>query len=859
MSLLLKFYEKAVLDRTPITLALILTLSLLLGWFAKNLEIDISTDSLLLENDADLAYYEAMTARYSGDDFLVITYTPNGRKLFHPESLADLRTLRNEVDSMERVKSVVSILDVPLIQSPPITFAELDTGIRTLDDPRTNLQLAEKELRNSPLYRDRLVGATGETTAIQVNFLRDATYQRLQEQRKALRMKKMDGGLTDKESLELEKIAAAFNAHKEKLTQQEQQDIAHIRALLERHRGAAQMHLGGVPMIVTDIMHYVRSDLRVFGVAVLVVMALILAVAFGRLRWVVISVITALATAAITTGFMTLVHWPITVVSSNFIALLLIFVLSLTIHLIVRFQELHRENPQQNQRWLVQQTMRSKATPSFYMVITTMVAFGSLVVSGIRPVIDFGWMMCLSLTVALILNFTLFPALLMRFPLLPSKKRSDVTGGIMAIIPSIIERMGWGLMLGFLILVGLGMVGVSQLSVENRFIDHFKADTEIHQGMLVIDRALGGTMSLDVIIDPPAAPPAPVAKADSMPTLIPDMVSNTVAGMEDMLKGEINNLWGDDTGDSLWASTGLSQDAGITGRSHWYNSMMAPEVIKIHRWLDQLKETGKVISLASTLEVLSALNAGQLPDDITLSIIHKKLTPEVKEALFTPFLSEDGNQLRFSVRVYESDPTLKRDLLLKKIRHGLVEDLGLKPEQIHVNGMLVLYNNMLQSLFHSQITTLGAVMVAILLMFMALFRSVKLAIIAIIPNLVSIPLVLGSMGALGIPLDIMTITIAAISIGIGVDDTIHYIYRFGHEIRKDGDYPAAVRRAHSSIGRALYYTTVTIAIGFSVLTLSQFVPTIYFGFLTACSMLVALLANLTLLPLLLEKIRPYRL
>ncbi|MEG3640055.1 efflux RND transporter permease subunit [Magnetococcus sp. PR-3] len=859
MSSALKLYEKAVLDRTPITLAIILCLTVVLGWFAKDLEIDISTDSLVLENDADLAYYEAMAARYSGDDFLVITYTPKNRPLFHPATLADLRKLRNDVDSMDRVKSVVSILDVPLIQSPPISFAELDTGIRTLDDTRTDIKLAEKELRSSPLYKDRLVGADGQTTAIQVNFLRDATYQRLHAQRKSLRVKKMEGALSDEEAAELIEVTAAFKTHKEKVVLQEQQDIDHIRTLLDEHRTVAQMYLGGVPMIVTDIMRYVQSDLRIFGVAVLAVMGLILAIAFGRLRWVGIAVITASATGLITTGFMTLLDWPITVVSSNFLALLLIFVLSLTIHLIVRYQELHRENPEEDQRWLIQQTIRSKATPCIYMVITTMVAFGSLVVSGIRPVIDFGWMMCLSLTVALVLNFTLFPALLARLPLMPPKKRIDVTGGVMALFPSMIEKLGWRMMAGAVALVGLGVVGISQLSVENRFIDHFKSDTEIHQGMLLIDQALGGTMSVDVIIDPPVQQQTdqPMG-SDPSSSFVPDMVTDAAEAVGDVFKEGVDELWGDGTGDSLWGAAGLSQDAGITGSSYWYNSFMAPEVDKIHQWLDGLKESGKVISLSSTFEVLSHLNEGELPDDITLSVIHKKLTPEVKSALFTPYLSDDGNQLRYSVRVYESDPNLKRDLLLKDIRKGLVDEVGLKPEQVHVSGMLVLYNNMLQSLFHSQITTLGAVMGAILVMFMILFRSVKLALIAIVPNLIAIPLILGSMGALGIPLDIMTITIAAISIGIGVDDTIHYIYRFGHEIQKDGDYPAAVRRSHSSIGRALYYTTVTIAIGFSVLTLSQFVPTIYFGFLTACAMLVALIANLTVLPLLLEKLKPYQ-
>ena len=171
--------------------------------------------------------------------------------------------------------------------------------------------------------------------------------------------------------------------------------------------------------------------------------------------------------------------------------------------------------------------------------------------------------------------------------------------------------------------------------------------------------------------------------------------------------------------------------------------------------------------------------------------------------------------------------------------------------------MLVLYNNMLQSLFKSQIMTLGVVFLAIMIMFIFTFRNIKVAVIAIIPNIVAAAQVLGLMGWLNISLDIMTITIAAIVIGIAVDDTIHYVHRFGEEITKDYDYWAAVKRCHNSIGRAMYYTTVTITLGFMILVLSNFIPTIYFGLLTGFSMMVALVADMMLLPILLVMIKPY--
>ena len=268
-----------------------------------------------------------------------------------------------------------------------------------------------------------------------------------------------------------------------------------------------------------------------------------------------------------------------------------------------------------------------------------------------------------------------------------------------------------------------------------------------------------------------------------------------------------------------------------------------------------MPESGKVASLASVYRILEQLDAEILKDNFALSIIYERLDPDVRAELFAPYLSEDGDQLRFSVRVFESDPSLRRSRLMDKIRSDLVDRYGLKEEQIRLTGMMVLYNNMLQSLYQSQILTLGAVFFAITAMFLVLFRSILIAVTAIVPVLLSAVLILGLMGWFGIPLDLMTITIAAITVGIGVDDTIHYVHRFRHEFEIDRNYWAAIERCHHSIGRAIYYTSVTIMLGFSILVLSQFIPTIYFGILTSLAMLVALLANMTLLPLLIVAFR----
>jgi len=243
-------------------------------------------------------------------------------------------------------------------------------------------------------------------------------------------------------------------------------------------------------------------------------------------------------------------------------------------------------------------------------------------------------------------------------------------------------------------------------------------------------------------------------------------------------------------------------------------------------------------------------------DDFFLSILYKRLPEDIKQSLFYPYMSQDGNQLRFSIRVYESDQSLKREALLNEIHQHLTAELGLTDEQVHLTGMLVLYNNLLQSLFKSQIQTVGVVFFAILLMFALSFRNIKMAMIAIVPSIIAASMMLGLMGWLRIPLDIMTITIAAICIGIAVDNTIHYVHRFSKEFAKDQNYWAAIKRSHNSIGHAMYYTTITITLGFSILALSNFIPSIYFGLLTGFSMIMALLANLTLLPVLIVWLKP---
>jgi predicted RND superfamily exporter protein len=807
VSSLLALYSKIVLQKPVVTLVAI---AVIVGFFLAHVsgfELDASADSLILENDASLKYYRSVRARYGSDDFLIVTYSPV-QALFSAATLSDIRKLRDELAGINQVDSVITLLDVPLVSSPPTTLYEISRGVRTLESDDVDVMLAEKELTNSALYENLLVSSQGDTTAILVNLKQNDRVAELTLERDLLIEKKLTHTLDQDEQLRLDGLRLEvknINLQRQKALDQ---TIQKVRSIMDAHRNAATLYLGGVPMIVTDSIDYIRGDLKNFGIAVIGFIVVILSLSFRSFIWVVLPLATCITSVLVMMGLLGKLQWPVTVVSSNFISLLLIITLSLIIHLIVRYRELASIRTEFSQSELVRETVESKFVPCLYTAITTMVAFGSLLVSGIRPVIDFGWMMVIGISISFVLAFTLFPAILMLLPRLYQKTGNDLTGTITSSIARFIQHHSSETLLAFMMLALIGLTGLPQLSVENRFIDYYKADTEIFQGMSLIDEKLGGTTPLDVIVD---APPDEFA--------------------------------------------GLSSIADITTSSYWFNSDGLLEIAEMHEYLESLPETGKVLSLHTGMQLLEALNDNEAYRDFELALMYKRLPDEVKKTLINPYLSADGNQIHFSIRIYESDKSLKRQALIDKIRHHFVEELGLENTQVNISGMAVLYNNLLQSLFMSQILTIGAVFLAILIMFILLFRAIRLSIATIVPNMIAAGLILGLMGWFGIPLDIMTITIAAISIGIGVDDSIHYVHRFRSEFEKDQDYWAAIKRCHGSIGYALYYTTVTVVLGFSILALSNFIPTIYFGLLSGLAMITALVANMMLLPVLIVRFK----
>ena len=807
--------------------SILVVLALVFGFFATwvdDFQLDASSDSLLLEGDQDLRFYKDIKARYGDDEFLVVTYQPE-KDLFANETLSQLKKLRDELNSLDAIDSVVTILDVPLLKSPPKSLSDLEEDVPNLLSPETDQTLAKQEILTSKLFRNLLISSDGKTTAMQLNMVLDEELESLIKSRDTLREKRLEATLNPNELKELEILSAQIFEQRDVYRKQNVETIALIRSILDRYRVGADIFLGGVPMITVDMIDYIQSDIEVFGICILLFLILALLYIFKRPRWMVISMICCLMGLIVMTGFLGLVGWPVTVVSANFVALLLIFSLSITVHLTVHYRELNTLHPEKSQKWLVHQTLKNKWVPCLYTTITTMVGFASLLIAGIRPVIDFGWMMLISMGAIFVMVFLLFPSLLMLLKQLQTKQEKDLTSRITRTLSNLVLSRQKETMVVFVLIAAISAIGITQLTAENQFIKAFKEDTEIFQGLTVIDTELGGTTPLDIIID-----------AD------PSFFNENQ---------EPTEYFGEDEFLDMDFFDDESEEYDIGADSYWYNSFRLKTVAAIHEYLESLNEAGKVLSISTTVDVMQILNDDEELDTFFLSLLYKKIPQDVKDALFNPYLSADGNQIRISFRVFESYPELKRNDLIKKINTDLVETFGLKASQVKLTGLLVLYNNVLESLFRSQILTIGVVFLAIMVMFSVLFRSLKIAFIAILPSMLASGSVLGLMGWLGIPLDVMTITIAAICIGIGVDHSIHYIHRFHSEINQQASAKIAIERSHASTGKAIFYTSIIIIVGFSILGLSNFIPTIYFGIFTAFAMLIALIANLTLLPLLL--------
>lgn len=808
-------------------LAFIALVAIGLGAGLPQLKLDASSDSLTLESDRALDFFREVSERYSSGSQLVVTFTHDD--LFSDASLQLLKSLRDELEQVPGVASVFSIIDVPLLYSPVVGLTGLTREMKSLLDEGVERDLAIAEFHRNPIYRDTLVGPDNRTTAVLLNLEVDRVGIEMVRDRDALLLLARDGSISADQQVRLEELQTAWLEYRTAAGERERERVQMVRDIVEDYRDSAEIFVGGAEMVTSDMLTFIRSDLITFGIGIFAFILITLIVIFRQPKLVVLPLLNCLVVMVLMLGWLGWIDWRLSVISSNIVLILMIVTLALSVHLIVRFQEMCRVYPQEPVEARVKRMVVAMLRPCAYTVLTTMVAFASLVVSDIRPVIDFGWMMTIGISVSLLLTFLLIPAGLCAIGghFNGGKAEEPAYTHIFALIA---DRAPMLVFASAILMALLAAWGLTRLTVENRFIDYFKSDTEIHQGMLVIDRNLGGTLSLDVVLDAPAGwneAPEPAAEA-----LVEDDF-----GFDDF---------------DLAAGSNEDADADVQADSYWWNRTEIRVVEAMHRYLESLPDIGKVSSLATATEMASDMTGGPL-NDIEMAFLRQNMGESLRGTLIHPYLDDEIGQTRLATRVMETGDDLQRDALIAQVRDYAINDLGLAPERVRVTGLIVLYNNMLQSLFGSQIQTLLAVFVGIMLMFAVLFRSALLSVIAIIPNLLAAGVVLGAMGLFGIPLDMMTITIAAITVGMGVDNSIHYVHRFRAELALDGDKTAAMYRAHGTIGRALIYTAVTIAMGFSLLALSNFIPSIYFGLFTSLAMASALIGSLTLLPVMLVR------
>lgn len=823
-----KIYDNVIL-KFPIAVLLVLLTSIaVLGYYSTKLEIDASAETLLLDDDKDLKFSREINKRYYNPNFLIITYAPND-ELLSKTSLDVLEKLSNDLLKLDNIESTTSILNVPLVQSPIRPISDLVHGVETLSTKKYDLTLVKKEFLSSELYSNNLVSPDFKTTALVLHLKDDKKYFNLLEKRNDLLAKKRANNISKDELLLLEKTISEFKRYRDILRENETNDIKNIRTIISKYDNQASIFLGGINMIANDIVGFVKSDLLIYGSTLVFLLIFILWYIFRHPRWIILPIVICLLSVVSTAGILGLFNWEVTVISSNFIALQLIITISIVLHLIVRYRELNVKYKNASQYKLVINTVLSKMNPSFFAIITTITGFASLVLSSIQPVKNLGLMMSAGIAVSLIISFLIFPIVL----ILVNKKDEhekpkNSNFSLITKASYIVENRGKSILVGSLVVVLFSLTGASQLIVENSFINYFKQSTDIYKGMKVIDEKLGGTTPLDVIIK------------------FKDEVQNKKTKVESK-----------DSQDDFFSDFEDEYLESENDEQYWFSQDKMKTITKVHDYLDSIEEVGKVQSLASILKVGKLLNDNKELDGITLALLYKKLPERYKDLILSPYINIENNEARITMRIVDSNPDLRRNELLQKIKKDLRDIIENKETTYKLSNLMVLYNNMLQSLFDSQISTLGFVLIILFIMFLILFRSIKIAFIALIANVIPISAIFGIMGWLNIPLDIMTITIAAISIGIGVDDTIHYIHRFKEEYKFDHNYIEAMKRSHESIGYAMYYTTLVVVVGFSVLVLSNLIPTIYFGLLTVVVMATILASALLLLPKLIIMLKPF--
>ncbi|MBI2386140.1 MAG: MMPL family transporter [Elusimicrobia bacterium] len=781
-------------SRPRTVLLAFLAVTAALGWHARRFKIDAGADTLLTKDNRHYVQTNVVDRRFDAREFLLVAYKPRARPVLSEATFADLRGLKARLLRLERVESVRSLLDVPLPPRSGALAAGSDLSDWTMERRRFRLEELEQRLRGHPVYEDLLINKDRSATALQVLFKKDAELDALDGRITGLELRSLTLGLTRGERKELARLKRRAEPLDARLDKIRAAELESIRAVMADYEDDADIYLGGIHVLAQQLIRIITNDLLVFGAAIGAMICLVLFLLFRRLRWVVIPAVCCVCSVLSTVGLFGLLGLKATVISSSFIALQLILTLGISIHLIVQYREYAEKRPDWDQARLVRETLSRKAVPCFYAGFTNVVGFASLLFSRLQPVIDFGWMMSIAMLFSIVSSLILFPALMAMFAKEPPPKPPTFSRGLLDLSARLARRHSAPVAVCCALALAAGAGGLLLLDVENSFIDYFRDTTRVHEELSFIDRELGGTTPMDITYDIPA---------------------------EERRKDLV-----------LSAASVLAMQ-------------------RIQEALRRHEAVGKTLSVVDFARLAKEINDGKPLTEYELTAAYLTMEKDLRSDLLGAFFSPEDSQLRLSIRVKDTTAGLDRARLLADVRSD-IEKLGVPADRYRLTGLFVLYQDLLDRLFASQIQTLGVSFAVLALAIFLIFRSLKLALICVAPNVLSTVIVLGLMGWLGIPLDFMTIMIASIAMGITVDDTIHYIDRYLEESR-GGSGEKSIERTHTSVGYALLYTSLIVILGFTLLGFSDFIPSVLFGLLTALAMALAVLFDLTLLPALLNR------
>jgi predicted RND superfamily exporter protein len=815
MEFISSLYKK-IIEQPKLILILLLILLSLAFYQGKKFQLDASADTLLIENDPDLNYLRSVNERYASEDFFVVTYSP--KEILNKSNIKEFKKFVDEINNFKWVSKTISVLNSPLFESSDKPLIEKIKDIEYITNKDVDFNKALRELKNSPVYKKLIINDDASVFGIVVYIKDNQEYLSALKLNKNLLDKKQKNLLTSEDKIQLEKHSIYLEKLKKQRNKEYEDYNAEIRSHITNYKSQASINLSGIPMIVEDLINYVKKDIVIFGSGVFIFMLITLWIIFRDIKWVIFPLLSCLISIALMIGTLGYLNWKVTVISSNFISIMLVLTMEINIHYIQRYKQFQNLYPKKNETELTELTANGIFQSILYGVFITIIGFLSFIFCDIRPVIDFGYMMSVGLIISMLVTMILLPSLIIQFKPKITKKDKVKDSKFFKNLANFAINQKLLIIFSSAAILIASFYGSSKITVENSFINYFNKDTEIYKGMKLIDEKLGGTTPLEII----------VKFKDS---------SSKKDSSDDFFETSSSDEFKD---------------------SYWFTNFRTGTITNIHKYLESLPEIGKVLSFYSVIQMGEKINDNKKLGSLEMAILYSKLPDDIKKNIVSPYISIENNEARFSVRVVDSNPNLNRKELLKKIQKHLEENLKLSKDDFKITGVFVLFNNQLQSLYKSQIQTLSFSYFGILLALFLLFRSWKLSLIASAPDMVASMLILGSLGFLKIPLDMMTITIATIVMGIGTRAGIYYINRFKSEFAIHKDYKKTIIACHETVGRSIVIAALTIIFGFSILVLSNFNPTINFGILIGIAIFAALILSLTIMPLLLLITKPFK-